>query len=190
MQFWSGLPLPAGPNQMPPFMLTRLIFPLSVMACPFVFFRFCVYWAVFPKLEPTRNNSSLGLPSGVTRCTTCLSSICIRGSVITKIGMPSASQITRLCSKLKNLPWHWNTTSGDESERTSTGIDEPEHPDAYWIILMHPDSWCILMHPICQLLFETVYYSKSHGTSLRYQKAQYRPQRAPTVFPLLESRIL
>ena len=135
MQFWSSLPLPAGPNQMPPFMLTRLIFPLSVMACPFVFFRFCVYWAVFPKLEPTRNNSSLGLPSGVTRCTTCLSSICIRGSVITKIGTPSASQITRLCSKLKNLPWHWNTTSGDESERTSTGIDEPEHPDAYWCIL-------------------------------------------------------
>ena len=113
---------------------------------------------------------------------TCLSSICIKGSVITKIGMPSASQITALCSKLKNLPWHWNTTSGDESERTSTGIDEPEHPDAYWCILMHP--------AICQLLFVIVYYSKSHGTSLRYQKAQYPPQRAPTVFSLLESLIL
>ena len=83
---------------------------------------------------------------------TCLSSICIKGSVITKIGMPSASQITRLCSKLKNLPWHWNTTSGDESERTSTGIDEPEHPDAYWCILMHTDASCYLPTALCDCL--------------------------------------
>ena len=36
------------------------------------------------------------------------------------------------------------------------------------------------MHPaICQLLFVIVYYSKSHGTSLRYQKAQYPPPEGP-----------